>query len=274
VATLGFWTYQLIWSAPPPLLAVTSESTPEAEQRRLAAIKEAEQLQAKAADAEAKLQSAEAEQQGLKEEVQRQAKLAADAEAKRKSAEERLTALLKFERGRADAEAATKKPDINVPLPPPPPTGLFTIRPNTEASGADVSVSLSVASRAACEDSCARSPSCKVFAYDKSARRCYRYTRADFKSNEKFDSGIRVEQTTPSADTASSTGLFTIRTNTEASGNPAELVEEAPSIGHCAERCAQSPTCKIFTYSKSALICFTYSHADFKSNEKFDSGIR
>jgi chromosome segregation ATPase len=30
VATLGFWTYQLIWSAPPPLLAVTSESMPEA----------------------------------------------------------------------------------------------------------------------------------------------------------------------------------------------------------------------------------------------------
>src|SRR6478672_12963582 len=29
VATLGFWSYQLIWSAPPPLLAVTSEAMPE-----------------------------------------------------------------------------------------------------------------------------------------------------------------------------------------------------------------------------------------------------
>src|SRR3984893_1647116 len=87
VATLGFWSYQLIWSAPPPLLAVTTDSTPEVEQQRLAAIKEAEQLQSKAADAEAKLQAAEAEQLRLKEEVQRQAKLAADADSNRKAAE-------------------------------------------------------------------------------------------------------------------------------------------------------------------------------------------
>jgi chromosome segregation ATPase len=99
VATLGFWTYQLIWSAPPPLLAVTSESMPEAEQQRLAAIKEAEQLQSKAADAEAKLQAAEAEQQQLKEEVQRQTKLATDADSKREAAEERLTAPFKIRAG-------------------------------------------------------------------------------------------------------------------------------------------------------------------------------
>jgi hypothetical protein len=70
VGTAGFWTYQFIWSAPQPLLAVTSDSTPEAEQQRLAAIKEEEQRQAKTADLEAKLTSAEAEQQRLKEEVQ------------------------------------------------------------------------------------------------------------------------------------------------------------------------------------------------------------
>jgi hypothetical protein len=75
-------------------LAVTTDSTPEVEQQRLAAIKEAEQLQGKAADAEAKLQAAEAEQQGLKKEVQRQSTLAADADAKRKAAEERRAPLL------------------------------------------------------------------------------------------------------------------------------------------------------------------------------------
>jgi hypothetical protein len=49
--------------------------------------------------------------------VQRQAKATADAEAKRKAAEERLAAILKFEQGRAESEAATKKPDIKVPPP-------------------------------------------------------------------------------------------------------------------------------------------------------------
>src|SRR5262249_18383985 len=74
VATAGFWTYQPIWSAPQPLPAVASGSTPEAEQQRLAAIEEA-QRQAKAAgDAEAKLKAAEVEQQRLKDEVQGQAK--------------------------------------------------------------------------------------------------------------------------------------------------------------------------------------------------------
>jgi len=87
VATVGFWTYQLIWSAPQPVLAVATGSTPEAEQQRLAAIEEA-QRQAKAAgDAEAKLKAAEVEQQRLRDEVQRQTKAAADAEAKRKAAE-------------------------------------------------------------------------------------------------------------------------------------------------------------------------------------------
>src|SRR5262245_11284080 len=85
VATIGFWTYQLIWSGPQPLLAVTSESAPEAEQQRL---KDELQRQAKAAsDAEAKLKAAETEQQRLKDEVQRQAKAAADADTKRRTAE-------------------------------------------------------------------------------------------------------------------------------------------------------------------------------------------
>jgi flagellar biosynthesis GTPase FlhF len=59
----------------------------EAEQQRLAAIKEEEQRRAEAADVEAKLKAAEAEQQRLKEEVQRQTKATADAEEKRKAAE-------------------------------------------------------------------------------------------------------------------------------------------------------------------------------------------
>jgi hypothetical protein len=83
LATAGFWTYQLIWSAPESLSAVTTDPAPE----WLAAIKKEAQRQAKAAaDAEAKL-NAEAEQQRLKDEVQRQTKAAADADAKRRVAE-------------------------------------------------------------------------------------------------------------------------------------------------------------------------------------------
>jgi hypothetical protein len=86
----------------------------EAEQQRLAVIKEDEQRQAKAADLEAKLKAAEAEQQRLKEEQQRQAK-AADLEAKLKAAEaeqQRLAAAKADEerkaKAAADAEAKRK----------------------------------------------------------------------------------------------------------------------------------------------------------------------
>src|SRR5262249_34495673 len=72
LATIGFWTYHLVWPAPQP-------------------------SQAKIADLEAKVTSAEAEQQRLKDDVQRQTKAAADADAKRKLAEaeqQRLAAAL------------------------------------------------------------------------------------------------------------------------------------------------------------------------------------
>src|SRR5262249_41810852 len=81
VATVGFWTYQLVWSAPQPLPAVAIDSTPEA----------------KTAELEAKQTSAETEQQRLRDEVGRQTKAAADADAKRRAAEaeqQRLTAAL------------------------------------------------------------------------------------------------------------------------------------------------------------------------------------
>jgi hypothetical protein len=178
-----------------------------------------------------------------------------------------------------DAEAATKKPDINVPLPPPPPTGLFTIKANTEASGYSADVS-PVASRAACEQACMLEPTCKIFTYRKSttpAGVCFRYARADFKSNEQFDSGIRIEQTSPSADsTASSTGLFRIRTNTEASGPYGYTRSAVASRAACEEICTRDPPCKIFTYEKINGICYRLGDVlpVFNSNDKFDSGIR
>src|SRR5215813_1049087 len=115
VATAGFWTYQLIWSAPQPSPAITSDSTADAETKLKAAEIEQQRLQEEvqrqtkaaadgqtklqaaqaelqrqtkaAADAEAKRKAAEAEQQRLRDEVQRQTKAATDADAKRRAAE-------------------------------------------------------------------------------------------------------------------------------------------------------------------------------------------
>jgi hypothetical protein len=251
VATLGFWTYQLIWSSPQKPPAVTSDS----EQQRLAAVRadfeeklnaagaeqqrlkdevqgltkaaanaetklsaaeaeqarqakaatdadtkrkaaEAEQLRLKEevqrqtralADAEAKRKAAEAQQQRLQEEVQRQAKLATDAETKRKAAEGEQQRLKEEVQRQANATAK----------------GPFTIKANTEAVNPAPSIYYTYYignSRAACEEICTRDISCKIFSFDKKNGMCYRYNQADFKSNEQFDTGIRFEQTNPSAD--------------------------------------------------------------------------
>jgi multidrug efflux pump subunit AcrA (membrane-fusion protein) len=92
------------------LAAAQAQQAAEAEQQRL---KEEVERQAKAAaNAEAKRKAAEAEQQRLKEEVQRQAKAAADAEAKREAAEaeqQRLKEEVQRQaKAAADAEATRR----------------------------------------------------------------------------------------------------------------------------------------------------------------------
>jgi hypothetical protein len=178
VATVGFWTYQLIWSAPRPVPAVTSDSTPEAEQQRLAAIEEA-QHQAKAAgDAEAKLKAAEVEQQRLREEVQRQTKAATDADAKRRAAE-------------AEQQRLAAVPSQSTPAAT---NTLFEIRRDTEAfssSAAPTDFSGFVSSLDACEEKCRQSAKRNTFAFRKSSKACFLYSRADFRPDKSFDSGVR-----------------------------------------------------------------------------------
>jgi predicted nucleic acid-binding Zn-ribbon protein len=79
LATVGIWTYQLIWPAPQPLPALISDSTVAGEQQ--------EQLRQAAADTQAKLEAAEGERHRLKDEVQRQTKAAAEVEAKLQAAQ-------------------------------------------------------------------------------------------------------------------------------------------------------------------------------------------
>jgi len=90
----------------PSWVAWAQPAHAQAEQQRL---KEEVQRQAKAAaDAEEKRKAAEVEQQRLKEEVQRQARVAADVEAKLKAAEaeqQRLAAVIADEERRKQAEA-------------------------------------------------------------------------------------------------------------------------------------------------------------------------
>jgi chemotaxis protein histidine kinase CheA len=243
VATLGFWSYQLIWSVPPPVVAVTSEPTPEAEQQR------------------------------LKEEVQRQAKLAADAEAKRKTAEAEQQRL-----------AAMQAPRLGNS------TGLFAVRGDTEAyiaSGSDFVDRSNLPSRAECEVSCARLSRCKAFAYNKKSLACFMYAKADFRPSDAFDSGVRIEQTNPSADIkvaaptsaatqVNSTGRFSITENAEAlpTASPQEYASTVTSRAACEEICTRETSCKIFTYNKSSGLCYRYAQAIFRSNPTFDSGVR
>ena len=110
------------------------------------------------------------------------------------------------------------------------------------------------------------------------------YSNATFQPNEKFDFGIRsdlgITSVLPASLATQSTGLFTIRSNTEAIAtsiwNGYISTARARSIPECEQKCAQSqsPACKIFTYDRSSGMCYIYSDADFRPNEKFDSGVR
>jgi hypothetical protein len=208
VATVGFWTYQLVSSAPQPSPPVTSDATAGAETKLKAAEADQQQLKQEvqrqtkaAADADAKLKVAVTEQQRLAKaatdadakrvaaetEQQRLAKAATDADAKRVAAEKEQQTLAE-ELRKVRAELATKQ----VALPQATSTA-FSIRANTEASGLPVDpVWASGGSRAECEQRCAQIATCVAFAYRRSGGMCYFYSGAVlFKPNQEFDSGER-----------------------------------------------------------------------------------
>jgi hypothetical protein len=225
VATLGFWAYQLIWSAPQSLAPTTDEAAI-AQQSELQAtvlaakaeaqrkVEEAEQFkeeaqrQAKAAaDAAAKLKTAEADQQRLKDEVQRQAKAAGDAEAKLKAAEieqQRLKGEVQRQaKAAGDADAKRGTAEAASQSSPAATDKLFEIRPNMEARAKDrwggYYQFVLVRSIGECAQKCTQSERCKVFTFQKldwqpgaaAEPRCFFYSEADLIPNSKFDSGVR-----------------------------------------------------------------------------------
>jgi TIR domain/PAN domain len=184
VATVGIWTYQLIWPAPQPVPAVITE-TMEAEREQAAIeqqrLKDEVQRQTKATvEVEAKLQAAQTEEQ-------RQAKAAAEAQTKLQTAEaaqQRLTEELR----KARAELATKQvapPQATTVLP------AFESRPNMVAQDPAPFV-LNESTVALCQDRCTERESCKAFSFAKFTKRCYLYDFApSFGENTNFDSAVR-----------------------------------------------------------------------------------
>ena len=211
VATVGIWTYQLIWPAPQPLPAVMSELTMEA-QREQAAIRE-EQLRQAAADTQAKLEAAEGEQQRLKDEVRRQAKAATDADGKRRATEaeqqrlkdelQRQTKLAEeadAKRRAAEAEQQRLAALMAEQEQKAKSATVFEIRRNMEARPKppiDVNYFGTVVSGDECQQKCAQSTNCNVFSFSKASSTCYSYSIADFVPNTNFDSGVRNSAALP-----------------------------------------------------------------------------
>ena len=106
-----------------------------------------------AADAEAKLKAAEAEQQRLKEEVQRQTKAAADAEAKRKT-----------------AEAEQQRLSVGDQEP-------FSVTTRAAVNGEEYRIIRGLSEVARCLDECAKDRRCKMFAYWNS-QICYLFDKS------------------------------------------------------------------------------------------------
>jgi hypothetical protein len=259
VATLGFWTYQLIWSAPHSLSALTSETAQETEQR-LAAMKEEAQSQAKAvADAEAKLKAAEAEQQRLKEEVERQTKGAADLETKLKAAEAEQQRLRDEVQRLAKAAPAA--------LPQSTSTASFERRSDMRALGNVVADGALVNSVGECEQKCTSLSACTAFSFDKSIKKCYFYKGAVLISDAKYDSGTRAPAAVGGATEFERRSFTYIQGSVINSGVVSSLEE-------CERKCALLAECKGFSLYRDYKTCSLYSRASFAPSGNFDSGIR
>jgi PAN domain len=240
VATIGFWTYQLIGSAPTVSepgsvqeaallpVAVTEEARrkiEEAEQFK----KEAERQANLAADADAKRQAAEVQQQRLKDEVQRQTYAAADAEKKRSAAEaeqQRLTGELQRQI-KAATDADTKRRDA-------------------EADQQRLKVEVQRQTKAAADADTAR--------------------KAAEAQQERLTEELRKVR----ADSAS----FESRPNFVAK-DAATVIESTMTVAACQDRCAQRSSCAAFTFGKTKNNCYLYDAVPrFAPEANFDSGVR
>ena len=78
------------------------------------------------------------------------------------------------------------------------------------------------------------------------------------------------------ADEAERQRLFTIRRGMEASWVLGSTRDSFYSLSfeECEQKCAQRPTCRVFTWLIGARACYLYTNAELKPNANFDSGVR
>src|SRR5262245_66048008 len=72
--------------------------------------------------------------------------------------------------------------------------------------------------------------------------------------------------------TKATNSLFTIQMGMEASGGTGSFAQYLKSIWKCEQKCAERPTCNIYTYNKliGSGACYLYTRADLKPNAAFD----
>jgi hypothetical protein len=275
---------------------VAEAKAAEAEKARQVAEKARQDAEAKAADAEKARQAASktaddaetarqaatakaAEADKARQAAETKAAEATDAAAK--SAQARQTAEVhaaEADKARQAAEAKAAGPVTSGPVSS---SGQFLRRSNTDAKGLQNASPFSVtaASIDDCEQSCARSNTCKVYTYGKSSRWCYMYSADRFSvddlvPNSYYDSGVRA---TITSGPASPSSQFSRRSNMLAGGSYQNFAVVS-SIVDCEQTCAQSNTCKVYTYAKASGSCYTFSAdrfsvADLVENPLFDSGV-
>jgi hypothetical protein len=86
--------------------------------------------------------------------------------------------------------------------------------------------------------------------------------------------GSSAASAEPPNPVVSPTGKFTMRTKTEAVGNPSDPAVYVKSIGLCEQKCAASAKCAVFSYSAASNSCYLFADASYKTNPNFDTGIR
>jgi hypothetical protein len=94
-----------------------------------------------------------------------------------------------------------------------------------------------------------------------------------------YQATLYTRQTTPAPanqTVPSVTGWpFTIRSDTEATGDLGFVKDDVRSVRECAQSCDQLGTCNVFSYNKSSRTCHLYSHAfRFSPNVNYVSGTR
>jgi TIR domain/PAN domain len=246
VATAGFWTYQLVWSAPPPSPGVASDSS---------------------ADAEAKLKAAEIEQQRLQEEVQRHASAAAEAEARLQTALQAAQAEQQ-QQGRAVADADSKRRAAETQQ-----QGLKEEAQRQAKAAADADAKLKVAlteqqrlAKAATDADAKR-----VLAETEQQRLAKAATDADAKRVLAEGAQQRLVEELRKVTAVS----FESRPNMEAVDKMPAGSDRGSTFEACQARCARSGTCQAFTFSKTSNLCLFYDLVPgFRSNPNFDSGVR